>query len=160
MALFIVQNFLKILTTNPEFWGWVIFGHKMVHLPQTKTFLWKIVTIIFIYVLPPFILQNFKKILSASPEELWGYAIFASKMPQFLLHEFFWNKPLLLLSSTYWPFRLPSLGKIFKKIQMIQSYEEAPFLGPKWSICPKFFFWKIINITLIYQLVPFIVQNI
>ena len=107
LALFIVQNILKILTANPEFWGWVIFGPKMVHLPQTKTFFWKIVTIIFIYVLPPFILQNFKKILRPSPE-LWGCAIFVPKIPQFLLYEFFWNKPLLLLSSTYWPFRLPS----------------------------------------------------
>ena len=44
----------------------------------------------------------------------------------------------------------------FKKFLLrIQSYE-----GPKWSICPKqFFFWKIINIIIIYLLAPFIVQN-
>ena len=49
----------------------------------------------------------------------------------------------------------------FKKfLQQIQSYEDVPFLGPKWSICPKqIFFWKIINIILIYLLAPFIVQN-
>ena len=48
--------------------------------------------------------------------------------------------------------------KIF--LQQIQSYEDAPFLGPKWSICPKqIFFWKIISIILIYLLAPFIVQN-
>ena len=71
---------------------------------------------------------------------------------------FFWYKPLLLLSSTYWPF---SLGKILKKfLQRIKSYEDAPFLGPKWSTCPKqFFFWKIINIILIYLLAPSIGQN-
>ena len=47
-----------------------------------------------------------------------------------------------------------------KFLQQIQSYEDAPFLGPKWSICPKHvFFWKIIKITLIYLLAPFIVQN-
>ena len=47
-----------------------------------------------------------------------------------------------------------------KFLQRIQSYEDAPFLGPKWSICPKqIFFWKIINIILIYLLAPFIVQN-
>ena len=47
-----------------------------------------------------------------------------------------------------------------KFLQQIQSYEDAPFLGPKWSICPKqIFFWKIINIILIYLLAPFIVQN-
>ena len=47
-----------------------------------------------------------------------------------------------------------------KFLQQIQSYEDAPFLGPKWSSCPKQkFFWKIINIILIYLLAPFIVQN-
>ena len=47
----------------------------------------------------------------------------------------------------------------FKKIwQRIQSYENAPFLGPKWSICPNFF-WKIIDIVPIYLSAPFIVQN-
>ena len=48
-----------------------------------------------------------------------------------------------------------------KFLQQIQSYEDVPFLGPKWSICPKqIFFWKIINIILIYLLAPFIVQNL
>ena len=65
---------------------------------------------------------------------------------------FFWYKPLLLLSSIYWPF---SLCKFFKKfLQQIWSY--VPFLGPKWPICPKqTLFWKINNITLIYLLAPF-----
>ena len=32
----------------------------------------------------------------------------------------------------------------------IQSYEDLPLLGQKWSICPKqSFFWKIIKIILI-----------
>ena len=45
-------------------------------------------------------------------------------------------------------------------LQPIQSHEDAPFLGPKWSIYPKpKIFWKIINTTLIYLLAPFIVQN-
>ena len=39
-----------------------------------------------------------------------------------------------------------------KFLQWIQSYEDVPFLGPKWSICPRFFFLKIINITFIYLL--------
>ena len=120
-------------------------------------FLKKIINIIFIYQLAPFILQNFKKMLRASPE-LWRCAIFGPRIPQFLLNKIFWYKPLLLLSSTYWPF---PLGKIFKKIlQWILSYEDAPYLGPKWSICPKqVLLWKILNIILIYILPPFIVQN-
>ena len=45
-------------------------------------------------------------------------------------------------------------------LQQMQSYEMHHFLGPKWSICLKqFFFWKIINIIVIYLLAPFIVQN-
>ena len=111
------------------------------------------------YLLAPFILQNFKKILRADPE-LWGCAIFGPKMAHLSWTKFFWYKPLLLLSSTYWPF---SLCKIKKKIlQQIQSYEDAPFLRPKWSICPKekFLLEKIINIIFIYLLAPFIVQNI
>ena len=47
-----------------------------------------------------------------------------------------------------------------KFLQQIQSYDDVPFLGPKWSICPKQnFLWKIIIIILIYLLAPFIVQN-
>ena len=45
-------------------------------------------------------------------------------------------------------------------LQPIQSHEDAPFLGPKWSIYTKpKIFWKIINTTLIYLLAPFIVRN-
>ena len=49
----------------------------------------------------------------------------------------------------------------FKKIlQQIQSYDDALFFGPKWSICSKqIFFWKTF-IILIYLLAPFIVQNL
>ena len=41
----------------------------------------------------------------------------------------------------------------FKKfLQRIQSYEDAPFLGPKWSICPQFFFGKLlISFSSTYQ---------
>ena len=48
-----------------------------------------------------------------------------------------------------------------KFLEQIQSYEDVPFLGPKWSICPKhiLFFWKIIDIILIYLLALFIAQN-
>ena len=34
----------------------------------------------------------------------------------------------------------------FKKFsQQIQSYEDASFLGPKWSICPNFFLEKLLT---------------
>ena len=66
LALFIVQNFKKILTVNPEVWGCIIFEPQMVHLPQKNVF--EKINIIFIYLLAPFILQNFKKILKANPD--------------------------------------------------------------------------------------------
>ena len=67
-------------------------------------------------------------------------------------------KPLILLSSTYWPY---SLCKITKKfLEQFQSYEGAPFLCPKGLIFPKQdFLGKIINIIFIYLLAPFIVKN-
>ena len=77
------------------------------------------------------------------------------KLPQM---NFFLEKQLIKFSCTYWPL---SFCKILKKfLGLIQSYEDVPFLGPKWSICPKqIFFWKIINIILICLLAFFIVQN-
>ena len=81
-------KFKEILTTDPELWGRTIFGPKMVHLPQTKNFLKKIINIILIYLLAPFIVQNFQKILPVDPE-LWGCAIFGAKMAHFPKWEFF-----------------------------------------------------------------------
>ena len=54
LALFIVQNLKKILTADPELW-YTIFGPQMVHLPIFFFFFWKIISIILIYVLVPFI---------------------------------------------------------------------------------------------------------
>ena len=83
----------------------------------------------------PFSLSKIlKKILTADIES-WGCAIFGLKMvhiPQFF---FFRKKLLISFSSTYWPL---SLCRFFKKLlQLIQSYEDVPFLGPKWPIFPN-----------------------
>ena len=58
------------------------------------------------YLLAPFILQR------GNPQ---------AKNDTFVLNNFFWYKPLLLLSSTYWP---SSLCKILKK-----SYRRFRFMG-------------------------------
>ena len=58
------------------------------------------------------------------------------KLPQM---NFFLEKQLIKFSCTYWPL---SFCKILKKfLGLIQSYEDVPFSGPKWPICPeqKFF---------------------
>ena len=79
LALFYCERF--------KFWGYAIFGPRMVHLPQTQ-FFWKIINIILIYLLAPFIKQNFKKILPPDPE-LWGWVIFGPKMAHFPKWDFF-----------------------------------------------------------------------
>ena len=89
LALFNGENFKKILTVNPGLWGYIIFGPKMVHLPQTKKFfLKKIINIIFIYLLAPFIVQNFKKSLTADPE-LSGCISFGPKIAHLPKWDFF-----------------------------------------------------------------------
>ena len=117
---------------------------KKIKLPQMIFFSLKTTNKIFMYLLTPFILQNFKKILRADPE-LWGCAIFGPKMAHLSWTKFFWYKPLLLLSSTYWPF---SLGKTKKKkfLLQIQSYEDAPFWAQNGPLAPnKIFFGKLLK---------------
>ena len=54
------------------------------------------------------------------------------KLPQMI---FFLKKQLIKFSCTYWPL---SFCKILKKfLGLIQSYEDVPFSGPKWPICPE-----------------------
>ena len=78
---------------------------------QKMFFLKKMFNIILIYLLAPFIWQNLKNFFRSNPE-LLGCAIFRPTITQFVLNKMFWYKPLLLLSSTYWPL---SLGRIKKK---------------------------------------------
>ena len=59
LAFFIVQNFKKILTADPELWGCTIF---MVYFYGPKeTPFWKIINTTLISLLAPFTVQNFKK---------------------------------------------------------------------------------------------------
>ena len=78
------------------------------------------------------------------------------KLPQM---NFFIKKKLIKFSCTYQPF---SFCKILKKfLELIQSYEDVPFSGPKWPICPEQnFLVQTIIITFIYLLAFFIVQNL
>ena len=58
------------------------------------------------------------------------------KLPQM---NFFLEKQLIKFSCTYWPL---SFCKILKKfLGLIQSYEDVPFSGPKWPICPEQIFF-------------------
>ena len=85
---------------------------------------------------------------------------FQAQNGTFVLNFFFFFLIQTIIITFIYLLALFIVQNLKKFLQRIQSYEDAPFLGPKWSICPKqFFFWKIINIILIYLLAPFIVQN-
>ena len=93
------------------------------------------------YLLASFIPQNLKNIFRADPDG-----------------PFVMNKIFLVQTIIITFIYLLALFNVlnFKKFLLrIQSCEDVPFLGPKWSICPKFFFWKIINIILMYLLAHF-----
>ena len=99
MNLFLKKQLIKFSCTywHLSLWkflknssGWsrvmsiAIFGPKIAHLSWTNIF-WKNINIIVIYLEAPFIV---KKVLPADPE-LWGCAVFGSKMAYFPKLEFF-----------------------------------------------------------------------
>ena len=120
-------------------------------------FLEKTTNKIFIYLLAPFNLQNLKKNYSSRFRVMRMCHFWAQNDP-FVLNKFFLVQTIII--TFIYLLALFIVQNLKKFLQQIQSYEDVPFLGPKWSICPKQnFFWKIINIILIYLLTPFIVQN-
>ena len=81
------------------------------------------------------------------------------KMTHLFRTNSFWYKPLLLLSVSVKenPDRKKHLSidhfhcAKFKK-NSYNGYEDVPFLGLEWSICPKQkIFWKIFDIIFIYE---------
>ena len=109
---------------------------KKFELPQMNFFSWKTTNKIFTVLLALFILQNFEK-----NSYSWSRVMRISHFP-FALKFFFCYKPILLLSSIYWPF---ALCKILRFLQQNQCSEDAPFLGPKWPIYPNDIFFAKLN---------------
>ena len=105
--------------------------------------------------LASFILQNFKKILRADPE-LWGYAIFRPRMAHLSLTIFFGTNHYYYFHLCIGPFKC---AKFLKNLTAYPELWGCIIFGPKIINLPQFFFWKIINITLIYKLAPFIVKT-
>ena len=66
-------------------------------------------------------------------------------------------KTITITFIYYWPFLLCKIIK--KSSQQIQIYEDAPFLGPKWAICPNENFFGKKAIIFVYLLAPFTEQN-
>ena len=83
---------------------------------------------------------------------------FRAKNGPFVMNKFFLAQTIIAFIYLLGLFIVQNLTKI---LQQIQSYEDAPLLSPKWSICPKqIFFLKIIKIILIHLLATFIGQNL
>ena len=79
------------------------------------------------YLLGPFILQNLKKNIRAD-SELWGCVPFVLNnifLVQTIIFTFIYLLALFIVQN------------LKKFLRWIQTYEDAPFLGLKWSICPK-----------------------
>ena len=88
-----------------KFFQWIqsyknvsFLGPKWFSSPKRKVFLKKIMNIIFIYLLAPFILQNFKKILTMDPE-LWDAQFLGPKWPISPKWELFSENLLMSLFS-------------------------------------------------------------
>ena len=81
---------------------------------------------------------------------------FRAQNGPFVMNKFFWVQTIITFIYLLALFIVQNFKKF---LQRIQSYEDAPFLGPNWSFCPKQFFLGEINIILIYLLAHFIVRN-
>ena len=86
LSSIIVQNFKKFLQRIHRYDDAAFLGPKWSISPK-QIFIWKIVIAFLIYLLDPFLVQNLKEILPVDPE-IWGCAIFGSKMAHFPKWEF------------------------------------------------------------------------
>ena len=83
----------------------------------------------------------------------------SKKWPTIIQMKLFLEIQLIKFSCTYDTLLFCKILKIF--LEPIQSYEDVPFLVPKWLTCPEqFFFVQTIIITFIYLLGPFIEHNL
>ena len=96
---FSVQIFKKFLRGDPELWEWTIFGSKLVHLPQTRTFLGKIINTIFIYLLNLSLCKILKKFL----QWIQSYKDVPFLDPKWSIcpNEFFFQKNLVPIIHAY-----------------------------------------------------------
>ena len=102
------------------------------------------------YLLAPFILQNFNK-NSQGQSRVMRMCYFRDQNGPFVMNKISFVQTIII--TFIYLLTIFIVQNLKKFLQRIQSYEDAPFWGPKWSICPKqIFFGKIINIILTYLL--------
>ena len=83
----------------------------------------------------------------------------ASRVENQIVPNEIFSRKTIKFSCTYQPL---SFCKVLKEfLELIQSYQDGPFLDVKWPICPEqIFLVKAIIITFIYMLAYFFVQNL
>ena len=110
------------------------------------------------YLLAPFIMQYFKKNSQSRSRDMRMCHFRAQNNP-FLLNKYFLVQTIIITFIHL--LAIFTVQSLKKSLQQIKSYENVPFLGPKWFIYPpppKTIFWKN-YIILTYLLALFIVQN-
>ena len=80
LAPFIPQNFQKIIRSDPELWGCVVFGPKMAHLSRTNFFWYKPLLLLLSANWPFSLCKIFNTFLLHADIELWGCTIFRPKI--------------------------------------------------------------------------------
>ena len=92
------------------------------------------------YLLAPFILQNLYKKIIELIQCYENVCHFWDQNSPFVLNNIFWG-----INHCYY-FHLPMdlfiVQNLKEVLQWIQNYNDAPFLGPKWSIYLKYFFFR------------------
>ena len=127
------------------------FKAKKIKLPQMNFFLEKLLIKFLCTYQPLSFCTMFKN--SWSQSRVMRMFHFRAQNDPFVLKTIFLLQTIVITSI--YLLALFIAQNLKKFLQWVQSYEDAPFLGPKWSICHNFF--KIINIILIYLLAPFVV---
>ena len=90
------------------------------------------------YLLAPFILQNFFK-NSQGQSRVMRMCHFHAQIGPFVMNKIFLVKTVII--TFIYLLTIFIMQNLKKFLQRIQSYEDAPFLDPKWSICAKHFFF-------------------
>ena len=109
------------------------------------------------YLLVSLILQSFFKKILELIQIYEDKHHFRDQNGPFVLNENFLVQTIVI--TFIYLLALFIVQNLKKFLQRIQNYDDAPFLGPKWPICPNCF-WKIITVILIYLLASFIMQNL
>ena len=126
LALFIAENFKKILREDSDLWACTIFESKMVHLPQTRIFLEKKLLILFSSTYWPLSLcKIFKKIFQLIQNYEDVLSVLGPKWP-ICPNKIFFGKPINKSSKTLFLGHLCPMGIFSKKF----SCHTQLYMGP------------------------------